>query len=185
MSDKEITQLLQEWRKGSDDALEQLTPLVYEQLRRLAGRLFSGESRGHTLQPTILVNEVFQRLIGTDIDWNDRNHFYALSSRMMRRILVDYAKTRSTAKRGGDMIHVTYHEDRASSEPTDIADVIALDAALQELDTFDSRKAEALELHYFAGLTYKEVGDVMDIAESTVHKDLRTAKAWLRNRLTA
>lgn len=185
MGDKDITQLLQEWRKGSDEALEQLTPLVYEQLRRLAGRLFRGESGGHTLQPTILVNEVFQRLIGTDIDWNDRNHFYALSSRMMRRILVDYAKTRSAAKRGGDAIRVTYHEDRASSEPTDIADVIALDTALQELDTFDSRKAEALELHYFAGLTYKEVADVMDIAESTVHEDLRTAKAWLRNRLTA
>ena len=185
MTDQDITRLLRQWREGSDDALEQLTPLVYSQLRLLAGRIFSGESRGHTLQPTVLVNEVFQRLIGKDIDWSDRNHFYALSSRLMRRILVDYANAKQAAKRGGGAIRVSYYDDRASSESSDITEVLALDAALQELDSFDSRKATALELYFFAGFTYKEVADVLDIAESTVHQDLRTAKAWLNNHLSA
>jgi RNA polymerase sigma factor (TIGR02999 family) len=176
---------LREWRDGSDDALDELTPLVYSQLRLLAGRIFRGESQGHTLQPTILVNEVFQRLIGKEIDWSDRNHFYALSSRLMRRILVDHAKSKQAEKRGGGAIHVSYYEDRLGTESSDIAEVLALDSALQELDSFDSRKAKVLELHYFAGFTYKEVADVLGVAESTVHQDLRTAKAWLNNRLGA
>jgi RNA polymerase sigma factor (TIGR02999 family) len=185
MADQDITQLLLEWREGNDDALEQLTPLVYNELRRLAGQAFSGESAGHTLQPTVLVNEVFQRLIGKDIEWHDRNHFFALSSRLMRRILVDYANAKKAEKRGGDAIRVTYTEDRASFESANIAELLELDTALLELDTFDTRKAQALELHYFAGLTYKEVANVMEIAESTVHQDLRVAKAWLNSRLTA
>ena len=185
MTNQDITQLLRRWREGSDDALEELTPLVYNQLRLLAGRIFSGESQGHTLQPTILVNEVFQRLIGKKIDWSDRNHFYALSSRLMRRILVDHANAKQAEKRGGAAIRVSYCEDRLSTEATDISEVLALDAALHELESFDPRKAKALELHYFAGFTYKEIADVLGIAESTVHQDLRTAKAWLNSRLSA
>ena len=185
MPNQDITQLLRRWRDGSGDALDELTPLVYKQLRLLAGRIFSGESQGHTLQPTVLVNEVFQRLIGKEIDWSDRNHFYALSSRLMRRILVDHAKAKQAEKRGGAAIRVSYREGRLGAESSDIAEVLALDSALQELESFDSRKAKVLELHYFAGFTYKEVADVLNIAESTVHQDLRTAKAWLNNRLSA
>jgi len=185
MTNQDITQLLREWSDGSERALDELTPIVYSQLRLLAGRIFSGESQGHTLQPTILVNEVFQRLIGKEIDWSDRNHFYALSSRLMRRILVDHAKAKQAEKRGGAAIRVSYCEDHLSTETSDIADVLALDAALCELDSFDSRKAKVLELYFFAGFTYREVADVLSVAESTVHQDLRTAKAWLNNRIGA
>ncbi len=184
MSKENITQLLRQWRDGSDQALDELTPLVYHQLRLLARRIFNGESQGHTLQPTVLVNEVFERLIGKDVDWQDRNHFFALSSRLMRRILVDHANAKLAQKRGGDAIRVSYCEDSLRMQSADLADVLALDAALLELESFDSRKARGLELHFFAGFTYKEVADALDIAESTVHQDLRTAKAWLNNRLS-
>jgi RNA polymerase sigma factor (TIGR02999 family) len=183
MSDNEITQLLQSWRQGDDDALNQLTPLVYDHLRMLATRIFRNESAGHTLQPTALVNEVFQNLIVADIDWNDRNHFYALSARLMRRLLVNHANAKNASKRGGDAIRVTFHEGTAGTDAVNDADILALDSALQELQQFDSRKADILELHYFAGLTYAELADVMELAESTVHQDLRTAKAWLLNRM--
>jgi RNA polymerase sigma factor (TIGR02999 family) len=184
MTNHDITLLLRQWRDGSDDALDELTPLVYTQLRILAGRIFNSESQGHTLQPTILVNEVFERLIGKEIDWSDRNHFYALSSRLMRRILVDHANAKHAEKRGGDAIRVSYCEDLFGTASSDNAEVLALDAALHELESFDSRKAKALELHFFAGFTYKEVADVLRVAESTVHQDLRTAKAWLNKRLS-
>lgn len=183
MSDHNITRLLRQWRDGSDSALDELTPLVYQHLRVLAGRIFSGESPGHTLQPTILVNEVFGRLIGKEIDWSDRNHFYALSSTLMRRILVDHAKAKRAEKRGGAAIRVSYCEDGLGATSSDIADVLALDAALDALDAFDSRKARTLELYYFAGFTYREIADVLDVAESTVHQDLRIARAWLNDRL--
>jgi len=185
MGNKDITRLLMNWREGDDDALEELTPLVYDQLHALAARLFRGESAGHTLQPTALVNEAMQQLIGADVDWQDRNHFFALSARMMRRILVNHANSRKAAKRGGDALRVTLHEDQfASGEAANDADILALDEALRELNSFDNRKATIVELHYFGGLTYVELADVMDIAESTVHQDLRTAKAWLRQRIS-
>lgn len=185
MADKDITRLLKDWREGDDDALQELTPLVYDQLHALAERLFRGESAGHTLQPTALVNEAMQQLIGADIDWQDRNHFFALSARMMRRVLVNHAKSRKAVKRGGDALHVTLHEDRhASTNKVDEVEILALDEALRELESFDNRKATIVELHYFGGLTYVELADVMDIAESTVHQDLRTAKAWLRQRIS-
>jgi RNA polymerase sigma factor (TIGR02999 family) len=184
MTNQDITQLLRQWRDGSTDALEELTPLVYAQLRLLAGRIFRGESKGHTLQPTILVNEVFSRLIGREIDWRDRNHFFALSARLMRRILVDHAKGKQAEKRGGDAARVVFSEDIHGTESSDIAEVLALDAALADLNSFDSRKAKALELHYFSGLSYREIADVLGTAESTVHQDLRTARAWLNARLS-
>ena len=181
---RDITRLLKDWRDGDDDALRELTPLVYDQLHGLAARLFRGESAGHTLQPTALVNEAMQQLMGADVNWQDRNHFFALSARMMRRILVNHANARKAAKRGGDALRVTLHEDKyASDGAANDADILALDEALRELDSFDNRKATIVELHYFGGLTYVELADVMDIAESTVHQDLRTAKAWLRQRI--
>lgn len=185
MADKDITRLLKNWREGDDDALQELTPLVYDQLHALAARMFRGESAGHTLQPTALVNEAMQKLMGVDVNWQDRNHFFALSARMMRRILVSHAKAKNAAKRGGGALRVTFDDDRhASGEATDDAEILALDKALRELGDFDARKATIVELHYFGGLTYAELADVTGIAESTVHQDLRTAKAWLRQRIS-
>jgi RNA polymerase sigma factor (TIGR02999 family) len=183
MTDQSITQLLHEWRAGDDEALQALTPLVYDQLKQLAAGIFRGESAGHTLQPTALVNEAFQQLVSANVDWQNRNHFFALSARLMRRILVNHANSKNTAKRGGDAVRVTFHDARGSSPDENDADILALDGALEELAAFDARKAEILELHYFAGLTYTQLSDVMQLAESTVHQDLRTAKAWLHQRL--
>ncbi len=185
MADKDITRLLKNWREGDDDALQELTPLVYDQLHVLAARLFRGESAGHTLQPTALVNEAVEQLIGANVDWQDRKHFFALSARLMRRILVNHANARKAAKRGGDALRVTLHEDRhAAGNGGNEVEILALDNALVELNAFDDRKAAIVELHYFGGLTYAELADVMGIAESTVHQDLRVAKAWLRQRIS-
>lgn len=183
MTDQSITALLHGWRAGDDDALTALTPLVYDQLKQLAARIFRSESAGHTLQPTALVNEAFQQLVSVDVDWQSRSHFFALSARLMRRILVNHANSKKAAKRGGDAVRVTFHDARGSSPDDNDADILTLDTALKELAVFDARKAEILELHYFAGLTYAELSDVMQLAESTVHQDLRTAKAWLQQRL--
>lgn len=183
MNGDAITGLLQDWRAGNDEALERLTPLVYQELRALAARIFRTESPGHTLQPTALVNEAFQRLIGANVTWQDRTHFYALSARLMRRILVNHAKAKKSAKRGGGALKVTLHDDSAGTDADSDSDVIALDMALEELTKFDRRKAEILELHYFGGLTYVELAELMRLAESTIHQELRTAKAWLRSRL--
>lgn len=182
MDNNKITNLLKSWRDGDEAAPNELTPLVYDRLHDLARRLFRAERAGHTLQPTALVNELFQRLIGSDVDWHDRNHFYALSARMMRRILVNHANARQAAKRGGGALHVTLDETSIADRHND-ADILAVDQALSELQAFDARKANILELHYFAGLTYTELADMLEIAESTVHQDLRTARAWLHSRL--
>ena len=183
VSDRSVTQLLQQWRQGDQGALEELTPVVYKQLHALATRIFRRESAGHTLQPTALVNEAMQQLIPADIDWQDRNHFFAISARMMRRILVNHANAKKAAKRGGDARRVTLHDADARQEDGNDIEVLALDRALTELQAFDERKAEIVELHYFAGLSYVELAQVMGIAESTVHSDLRTAKAWLHSKI--
>jgi len=184
MDGHEITQLLKGWHAGDEAALDRLTPLVYDQLRKLAGRMFGGESAGHTLQPTALVNEAMQQMLGTEVDWQDRNHFFALSARMMRRILVNHANAKHAAKRGGHALRVTIEDSHAISDGDADADVLALDTALTELAAFDERKSQMIELHYFGGLTYQELANVMQVAESTVHQDLRTAKAWLRQNMS-
>lgn len=183
VTDNAITRLLHQWRDGDDEALEQLTPLVYKQLKQLAARIFRTESAGHTLQPTALVNEAFQQLLGADVAWQDRTHFFALSARLMRRILVNHANAKRSAKRGGSAVRVTLLDSSARTDADSDSDILALDTALKELGEFDPRKAEVLELHYFGGLTYVELAALMQLAESTIHQDLRTAKAWLRGRL--
>jgi RNA polymerase sigma factor (TIGR02999 family) len=183
MDRPEITQLLRDWRKGDEEAFAVLAPIVYGQLRDLAGHLFRRESAGHTLQPTALVNEALHQLIRADVDWQDRNHFFALAARMMRRILVNHAQAKRAAKRGGGALRVTLEDFGDTDRTGDDTDILALDTALRELSEFDARKADLVELHYFGGLTYPELADVAGIAESTVHQDLRTAKAWLRQRL--
>ncbi len=178
-----VTQLLNRWIDGDKEALESVTPLVYDELRRIARGVFARERDGHTLEPTALVHEAYARLIDVNSTWQNRAHFYALAARMMRRLLVNHAKARSANKRGGDALRVTLHEESVGAQSMD-EDVLALDAALAELAAFDERKARVLEAHYFGGLTQPETAAVLDISESTVRRELRVAKAWLRKRLS-
>ncbi|WP_405231019.1 ECF-type sigma factor [Lentisalinibacter salinarum] len=174
----EITQLLRDWADGDAAALESLTPLVYGELRRIAQRLFGSESAGHTLQPTALVHEAYEKLIGVDTDWQDRTHFYALAARMMRRLLVNHANARNAAKRGGDVLRVTLDESAVGSDADE--DLLDLDEALSKLAGFDERMARILELHYFGGLTHEQAARVVGVSEPTSRRDLRLARAWLR-----
>ena len=178
----DITQLLNRMVDGDRGAADEVTPLIYEELKRIARGVFSRERQGHTLQPTALVHEAYARLVGVDTNWRDRAHFYALAARMMRRLLVNHAVAKKADKRGGDVFRMTLQEDQvAAREPGE--DVVALDEALAELATFDPRKAQILELHYFGGLTQPEASAVLSISESTIRRELRVAKAWLRKAL--
>jgi RNA polymerase sigma factor (TIGR02999 family) len=177
-----ITQLLTEWHSGDQDALQRLTPLVYAELRRLAQRLFRSESAGHTLQPTALVNEAFEGLVRMDVSWQNREHFFALSARLMRRILVNHANARRAAKRGGGELRVTLNENVATLVESD-DNVLALNDSLNELATLDQRRAQVIEMHYFGGLTYTEIATALGLSPSTVHEDLRSARSWLLRRL--
>ena len=178
-----ITMLLESWRGGSDKALQQLTPVVYDELRRVANRIFRSENPGHTLQPTAVVNEALINLINTDVNYNDRIHFFSLAARMMRRILVDHAKGKRAAKRGGGVSPITLNEELVAGGTAADEQVLALDEALEELANMDPRKAQVLEMRYFGGLTYEEMADVLGVTSSTLNRDLRAARAWLKNRL--
>jgi RNA polymerase sigma-70 factor (ECF subfamily) len=180
----EVTQLLQAWTGGEAAALDQLTPLVHDELRRMAGRLMSGEQPDHTLQPTALVNEAFLRLVDIkQVQWQDRAHFLAMAARTMRRILVDIARSKSYQKRGSRGQKVLVDENVIGSDERS-RDVVALDEALKELDAFDSRKSQVVELRFFGGLTAGETAEVLNVSEETVLRDWRLARAWLRRELT-
>jgi RNA polymerase sigma factor (TIGR02999 family) len=172
-----FTQLLTDWRDGNPQALERLTPLVYEELRRLARNYMRGERGGHTLQATAVVHEAFLRLIQGNVALQDRAHFFALASRLMRRVLVDHAKSRGRLKRG------IPQEQEPSSQDTapQVAgfDVISLDDALQSLQQMEPRLAQVIELHYFGGLTYDQIAAESGASAATVHRDIRLARAWL------
>jgi RNA polymerase sigma factor (TIGR02999 family) len=174
--------LLGAWRSGDEGALEALTPLVYSELRRLAGHYMRSERAGHTLQATAVVNEAFMRMVDMDVPWQDRAHFFAIAARSMRRILVDHAKAHRREKRGGKNTDLTLDEALVVSAEPD-PDLVNLDEALQRLEALDERKAQVVELHYFGGLTYDEIAEAMEISAATVHRDLRMAKAWLQNEL--
>lgn len=177
-----VTQLLLAWRGGDAQALEELMPLVYEELRRLAARHMRAERHGHTLQTTGLVHEAYLRLANMDVDWEGRVHFMALAATMMRRILVDHARGRGREKRGGGVVPVPLDEAlHVSNEP--LGDVVELDAALERLAAFDPRKARVIELHYFGGLTYDETAKALGISPATVDRDLRMGRAWLYREL--
>lgn len=178
-----ITVLLGQWADGDEAALEELTPLVYEHLHRLAENAFRHERNALTLQPTAIVNEAYMQLARASVDWQGSGHFYALAARMMRRILVNHAKARRTDKRGGDRLRLTY-DDSAIGRDDPQEDVLDLDEALRSLQELDPRKVEILELHYFAGLSYEETADALDISAATVKRDLRFGKAWIRKHLT-
>ena len=179
---RDITRLLNDWAGGDDAAGDALAPLVYDELRELAERLFRSERRGHTLQPTALVHEVYGRLVDVDVAWQDRAHFYALAARMMRRLLVDHAKARSAAKRGGGL-RVTLDEASLPAGDAD-AELLDLDEALTALAELDPRKAELIQLQYFGGLSFKEMEAVTGLSSSSLDRDLRMARAWLKDRLS-
>lgn len=171
-----FTQLLTEWREGHPQALERLTPLVYDELRRLARNYMRAERGGHTLQATAVVHEAFLRLLQANVVLQDRAHFFALASRLMRRVLVDHAKSRTRIKRAAgarDLIS----EDTAPAGAG--VDVIALDEALESLQQMEPRLAQAIELHYFGGLTYDQIAEASGASTATVHRDIRLARAWL------
>lgn len=179
MSDPgEVTRLLVRWRDGDEAALEQLMPLVYDELRRLAERYMRSERPDHTLQATALVHEAYVRLAGVDVAWEDRIHFLSLAARMMRRVLVDHAKSGRRKKRGGGAAKVTL-DDIELASPAPTSDLLALDDALTRLAAIDERKARAVELHFFGGLTYDETAAALGVSAATVDRDLRMAKAWL------
>jgi len=182
MSDDNITQLLHDWVSGDQGSLDELTPLVYDQLHRIAARAFRGERANHTLQATALVHEAYARLIDVDIDWQDRSHFFALAARMMRRILVDHANAKGAAKRGGPAPNLPL-DDVIAVTPETGEEILELHEALLRLSEQDKRKADILELHYFGGLTYQEMGEVLELSSSTLDREIRFAKAWLRNEL--
>ena len=178
----EVTRLLGAWRRGEAAALDQLTPLVYHELHRLARRAMRGERPDHTLQTTALVHEAFIALADARVDWVDRAHFYAIAARQMRRILVNHAEAHRAAKRGGGAPHLDLDAalEVVGAPGAGIGD---LDDALRRLEAVDLRKAQALELHYFGGLTYDEIAAVLGVSASTVDTEMRFAKAWLRARL--
>ena len=179
----EVTRLLLAWRDGDTDSLESLLPLVYDELRRLAGRYMQGEGAGHTLQATALVHEAYLKLVKADVSWADRSHFFAVAARSMRRILVDHAKGKKRLKRGGDAVKLSL--DEAINVGTEASGTLMdLDEALTRLAEFDERKAKLIELHFFGGLTYDESAEVLGVSAATVHRDLRMAKAWLNRELT-
>jgi RNA polymerase sigma factor (TIGR02999 family) len=179
-----ITQLLVQWSRGEQQALDALTPLVYQELRRLARRHLRRERPDHTLESTALVHEAYLRLIDqNNIQWQNRNHFFALASELIRRILVDYARNRMAAKRGGQNIKLSLDEAIAAPEKKDL-DLVALDDALQALAARDPRQSRIVELRYFGGLTLETTADVLGISLATVKRDWLLAKAFLKRELT-
>ncbi|MEZ5558722.1 MAG: sigma-70 family RNA polymerase sigma factor [Pseudomonadales bacterium] len=181
-SDNPVTELLARWRSGEQRALNELTPLVYDELHRLAVRLFQGERPDHTLQPTAVINEAFLRLADARVAWQDRAHFFALAARMMRRVLIDHANARNAQKRGGNEMLVTLSDDTPGGEFVDLG-LLDLERALTELTELDARKAEVMEMRLFAGLSYEELSEVTGLSTSTLDREIRFSKAWLGARL--
>jgi RNA polymerase sigma factor (TIGR02999 family) len=180
----ELTQLLVDWRRGDKAALDKLMPLVYQELRRIARRYMRGERAGHSLQSAALVNEAYLRLIDIKrIDWQNRAHFFAMAAQLMRRTLVDHARSRNYAKRGGVQQKVSLSEaDQFAGKPD--VDLVALDDALTTLAAMNERQSRIVELQYFGGLTIKETAEVLRVSHTTVERDWTVAKAWLRRELS-
>jgi RNA polymerase sigma factor (TIGR02999 family) len=178
----EVSRLLLAWRSGDAAALDRLLPLVYRELHAIASRQLRGERPDHTLRTTALIHEAYLRLVGADVEWEGRVHFFAVAAQTMRRILVDHARARGRAKRGGGVVPITLDEALTVS-PEPAADILALDEALTRLSALDERKARAVELHYFAGLTYDDTAAALGVSPATVDRELRMAKAWLYREL--
>ncbi len=180
-----ITQLLVAWNQGDQQALDQLTPLVYRELHRLAHGYMAGERRGHVLQTTALVNEAFVRLVDwQQVEWQNRAHFFGVAATLMRHILVQFARDQQAAKRGGQAIQVSLSE-AADLGARNNPDLVKLDDALTTLEKLDPRQARTVELRFFGGLSLEEAGEVLQVSLSTVRRDWRMAQAWLHQQLSA
>lgn len=177
----DVTQLLVEWASGDQQALDKLAPLVYRELRRLAASHLRKEHRTHTLQPTALVHEAYLRLVDqSNPDWQNRTHFFAVASHLMREILVDHARRRQAGKRAGPKVSL---QEAVSFERQRSRDLLALDGALKGLEQLDSRKCKAVELRYFGGFSMDEIAQTLEVSPVTVRRDLRMAEAWLRHEM--
>ena len=174
----DVTQCLLDWRAGKPEALDKLVPLVEHALHNIAQREMRAEHAGHTLQATALVNEAYLRLVDASVSWENRAHFLAVAARIMRRVLVDHAKAKGREKRGGGDVKVTLHEAQLANPVAD-PDMLDLDEAISRLAAFDERKANAIEMSFFGGMTRDEIAEALDISPATVDRDLRLGKAWL------
>ena len=182
---RSITVLLNEWKDGKEDAFDELFAYVYEELRRRAAVYLRNERREHTLQTTALVHEAYIKLADKgDVDWEDRDHFFAVAALAMRHILVDYARKRKSKKRGSKMENLQLDEARFISSKEDSVDLVLLDEALNRLAVFDERQAKIVELKYFGGMTLDETAAVLGISRATVKRDWNIAKLWLRRQLS-
>ena len=182
-SARDVTALLRAWGGGDETALDQLVPLVEAELRRIAHACLYGERAAHSLQATALVNEAFLRLVSVrDVDWQNRVHFFSISARLMRRVLVDMARARQAEKRGGDAVRVTLDE-AVIPDPAYAPDLIRLDDALRALTAFDARKGRVVELRFFGGLSVEETASVLGVSGKTVARDWEFAKAWLQREM--
>jgi RNA polymerase sigma factor (TIGR02999 family) len=184
VSTREVTRLLQAWSLGDQDALQQLMPLVYDELHRMAHRYMSAEQSGQVLQTTALVHEAYLRLVDVEnIDWQNRAHFYGICARLMRRILIDFARSRNYQKRGGHFAHIEL-EEAATVSVVVSSELLAVDEALKQLATVDARKSEVVELRFFGGLTVEETAAALHLSQETVMRDWKLAKAWLLRELS-
>jgi RNA polymerase sigma factor (TIGR02999 family) len=179
-----FSELLRRSSGGNKEALDELIPLVYKQLHSLAARLLRSERPDHTLRPTALIHEAYLRLAEGEVAWQERAHFFALAARLMRQVLVDYARSHRAAKRGGNASKLPL-EDGIAVVPDRLGDVIVIDNALTRLAEADARKSQVIELVYFGGLSYIEAAGILGISEATLHRDLTFAKSWLRRELAA
>jgi RNA polymerase sigma-70 factor (ECF subfamily) len=183
-SESDITQLLRAWNGGDESALEKLMPIVYGELHRMARRYMAHESPGHTLQTSALVNEAYLRLVDSaHANWQNRVHFFAVSAQAMRRILVDWARSRQALKRGGDVRPIQLDDALAVTNDQRV-DLVALDDALNTLAALDPRKSQVVELHFFGGLNLEETAAVLKVSSDTVLRDWKLAKSWLRCELS-
>lgn len=181
-----VTQLLVAWGKGDARALDALMPQVRQELHRLAAHYMAGERPGHVLQATALVNEAYLRLVDwKNVEWADRAHFFGIAANMMRRVLTDYARSRDRAKRGGEAVMVSFVEalNKPAPEATEIADVLALDDAMKQLEQIDPRKTTIVEMRFFGGLSLEETAEALDVSIATVRRDWSLARAWLLREL--
>ena len=182
-SSSEVTGLLRAWSQGDEEALQKLMPVVYDQLHAAARRYMAGERAGHTLQTTALIHETYLRLVDIrHVKWQDRAHFFAVCAQLMRRILIDFARSRCYQKRGGDAHHVNFDEALVVTAQPD-SNLVALDDALNRLAKVDERKSKVVELRFFGGLGVKETAEVMKVSADTVMRDWKFAKVWLLREL--
>lgn len=183
-SAREVTLLLRAWGEGSKEALDRLAPLVYRELHQIAGRLMARERPSHTLQTTALVNEAYVRLVDArQVSWQDRAHFFAICARAMRQILVDHARSRGSAKRGGGEVAIELEEGLAATASPE-ASLLALDEALKQLEALDPRKSQVVEMRYFGGLSVEETAEALKVSAETVRRDWKLAQAWLHRELS-